>query len=94
MAGKKVEGKKEHKNKPTSKKYSKYKIEGDKITRTHKFCPRCGPGIFLMDSNTRVYCGKCHYAEFEGKKTEEAPKGVPSDTQKGTSESKAEPAKE
>ena len=60
-------GKKSHKNKPTSKKYAQYKIEGDKITR-ERFCPRCGPGIFLMNSQGRVYCGKCHYSEFEGKK--------------------------
>jgi len=60
-------GKKPHKNNPTSKKYSKYKIEGDKITRA-KTCPRCGPGVFLMDSQNRLYCGKCHYSEFQTKK--------------------------
>ncbi len=27
-------GKKPHKNKPTSKKYTKYKIDGDTVTRT------------------------------------------------------------
>lgn len=63
-------GKKPHKNKLTSKKYKKYKIEGDKIIR-EKCCPRCGPGIFLLSSNGRVYCGKCHYTEFESKKVEE-----------------------
>ncbi len=65
--GKKGEkkGKKAHKNKPTSKKYSKYKIEGNKIKRTERFCPRCGPGIFLMSSQNRFYCGKCHYSEFQ-----------------------------
>lgn len=57
-------GKKKHVNQPTSKKYSKYKIEGDKIVRTAKFCPRCGPGVFLMNAKGRVYCGKCHYTEF------------------------------
>lgn len=62
-------GKKPHKNKPTSKKYLKYKIEGDKITR-ERFCPRCGPGIFLMSSQKRFYCGKCHYTEFETKSKE------------------------
>ena len=56
-------GKKPHKNKPTSKKYTKYKIVGDKVTR-EKCCPRCGPGIFLADHKTRLYCGKCHYTEF------------------------------
>lgn len=64
-------GKKAHKNKPTSKKYTKYKIEGDNASH-EKFCPRCGPGVFLMQAKDRVYCGKCHYAEFVTKsKTEE-----------------------
>lgn len=58
-----AEGKKTKKNKPTSKKYTKYKIEGDSIIR-EKSCPRCGPGIFLMKTNNRTYCGKCHYTEF------------------------------
>jgi small subunit ribosomal protein S27Ae len=71
MAGKDKQGKKPHKNKPTSKKYTKYKIDGDKITREGKTCPRCGPGIFLMNSQGRLYCGKCHFSEFEGKKVEE-----------------------
>lgn len=62
-------GKKAHKNKPTSKKYSKYKVEGNSVTR-ESVCPRCGPGVFLMVSQGRKYCGKCHYAEFEGKKPE------------------------
>jgi small subunit ribosomal protein S27Ae len=57
-------GKKPHKNKPTSKKYTKYKIEGEKLSR-EKFCPRCGPGIFLMKASNRLYCGKCHYTEFQ-----------------------------
>ncbi len=69
MAKKEKKGKKAHKNKPTSKKYTKYKIEGDKVIR-EKTCPRCGPGIFLMNSQGRLYCGKCHYSEFESKKKE------------------------
>lgn len=68
MAKKAVgQGKKPHKNKPTSKKYSKYKIEGNTIKR-ERFCPRCGPGIFLMNHQGRLYCGKCHYSEFTSKK--------------------------
>ncbi|MAG11074.1 30S ribosomal protein S27ae [Candidatus Pacearchaeota archaeon] len=69
----KKKGKRPHKNKPTSKRYTKYKIEGDKATRT-KTCPRCGPGIFLMTAKDRIYCGKCHYSEFEGKKNSEEEK--------------------
>jgi small subunit ribosomal protein S27Ae len=67
MADKGKKGKKPHKNKPTSKKYSHYKIDGDKITRQKSSCPRCGPGVFLMNSQRRLYCGKCHYSEFESK---------------------------
>ena len=60
------EGKKPHVNKPTSVRYKMYKIQGDKIVRG-KFCPRCGPGIFLMIAKDRHYCGKCHYTEFGSK---------------------------
>jgi len=62
----KIKGKKKHKNNPTSKKSSKYTIQGDKLIRA-KYCPRCGPGIFLMVTKDRVYCGKCHYTEFNKK---------------------------
>jgi small subunit ribosomal protein S27Ae len=65
-------GKKPHKNKPTSKKYTKFKIDGDKVTRA-KNCPRCGPGVFLMDTDNRLYCGKCSYTEFKGKNNSEKP---------------------
>ncbi len=58
-----TKGKKKPKNKPTSKKYTKYKIEGDKIIR-EKYCPRCGPGVFLMNGGNRFYCGRCKYTEF------------------------------
>jgi small subunit ribosomal protein S27Ae len=70
MAKKKIvkKGKKKHQNNPTSKKYSKYKIEGNTIKRELRFCPKCGPGIFLAKSQGRHYCGKCHYTEFEAKK--------------------------
>jgi len=68
MAKKKIvkKGKKKHINKPTSKKYTKYKIEGGKLKK-ERFCPRCGPGVFLLVAKDRVYCGKCHYSEFTAK---------------------------
>jgi ubiquitin-small subunit ribosomal protein S27Ae len=68
MAKKKIvkKGKKKHVNKPTSKKYTKYKIEGGKLKK-ERFCPRCGPGVFLLIAKDRVYCGKCHYSEFSKK---------------------------
>lgn len=61
-------GKKPHKNKPTSKKYSYYSVKGEDVSRIRKYCPRCGPGIFLADHKTRLFCGKCHYTEFIDKK--------------------------
>ena len=62
-ASKEREGKKPHKNKPTSKKYEHYKVSGDKV-ESSKHCPRCGPGIFLAKHENRLFCGKCHYTEF------------------------------
>ncbi len=59
----KIKGKKKHKNMPTSQKSKFYKIEGGKIVR-ERYCPRCGPGVFLMKAKDRLYCGKCHYTEF------------------------------
>jgi small subunit ribosomal protein S27Ae len=60
-------GKKPHRNKPTSRKYTKYKTEGNKIIR-EKTCPRCGAGVFLMQAKNRLYCGRCHYTEYISKK--------------------------
>jgi len=60
------QGKKPHKNKPTSQKWKMYTISGDKITRA-KSCPRCGPGVFLANRQNRVHCGKCNYTEFSKK---------------------------
>lgn len=63
--------KRKRKNKPTSKKYAKYKIEDGKLIR-EKNCPRCGAGVFLMKADNRMYCGKCHYTSFEKKETKKA----------------------
>lgn len=65
-------GKKPHKNKPTSKKYTKYKIGDDGSIKRERYCPRCGPGVFLINSQGRLYCGRCHYSEFESKNKEKA----------------------
>lgn len=62
----KIKGKKKHKNKATSKKYTKYKVEGGKLTKARS-CPRCGPGVFLSQGQGRLYCGKCHFTEFSKK---------------------------
>jgi len=60
----KIKGKKKHKNKPTSKKYTKYKLKSGSLVK-EKSCPRCGPGIFLSTGQGRLYCGKCHFTEYK-----------------------------
>lgn len=40
-----------------------YDVKGDALTRTHKSCPKCGPGIFLAEHADRRSCGKCGYSE-------------------------------
>ncbi|MBR4202892.1 MAG: 30S ribosomal protein S27ae, partial [Candidatus Methanomethylophilaceae archaeon] len=39
------------------KKSSSYQVDGDKITRTKQFCPKCGPGTFMAVHKDRVSCG-------------------------------------
>ncbi|MCX6689616.1 MAG: 30S ribosomal protein S27ae [Methanoregula sp.] len=42
-----------------------FKVEGDKVTTTKKYCPRCGPGVIMAEHKDRVACGKCGYTEFK-----------------------------
>jgi small subunit ribosomal protein S27Ae len=48
-----------------------FKIEGNKIVRQRKNCPKCGDGVFLADHKNRLSCGKCGYTEFKAKGQEE-----------------------
>ena len=45
-----------------------YTVSGNSVTRKNKFCPKCGPGIFLASHKDRVVCGKCGYMEKTSKK--------------------------
>lgn len=58
-------GKKKRSNKKPSERWKKYNLSGDKVTKTARFCPRCGQGIFLAEAKNRLFCGKCHYVEFK-----------------------------
>ena len=58
--------KKQIKNKVPSKVWTKYKLEGDKLTKK-QMCPKCGEGYFLAEHKNRVTCGKCSYVEFKSK---------------------------
>ncbi|MDE1821144.1 MAG: 30S ribosomal protein S27ae [Euryarchaeota archaeon] len=51
-----------------------YSVKGDALTRTHAFCPKCGPGVVLAahaSPSPRRSCGKCGYSEAD---TAPAPK--------------------
>ncbi len=42
-----------------------YTIEGDKLVRKRKECPKCGGGTFMAQHADRLACGKCGYTEFQ-----------------------------
>ncbi|MFO7677453.1 MAG: 30S ribosomal protein S27ae [Thermoplasmatota archaeon] len=50
------------------KKREIFKVEGDKIVRLRRNCPKCGDGVFLAEHKDRVNCGTCGYTEFKGSK--------------------------
>ncbi len=47
------------------KKYQFFKVEGDKINRVRRHCPKCGPSVFIAEHKDRFSCGKCGYTEFK-----------------------------
>lgn len=54
------------------KKIEIFDVQGDKIERKRRHCPKCGPGVYLADHKNRFSCGKCGYTEFKsGNKTSE-----------------------
>jgi len=58
MAGKKAA------SDPSDAIHKYYKISGDKITRLHRLCSRCGKGVFMSEHKNRRTCGKCGLTEF------------------------------
>jgi ubiquitin-small subunit ribosomal protein S27Ae len=40
-----------------------YETKGDTLHRTHRACPKCGPGTFLAEHPNRRSCGRCGYSE-------------------------------
>lgn len=50
---------------PAAVKRSAYfAVEGGKAVAQRKYCPRCGPGVFMAQHKDRLSCGKCGYTEF------------------------------
>jgi small subunit ribosomal protein S27Ae len=66
------EKKPEKKEKPKAPKrriqvYKLYKLDGNKLTRLRKECPRCGKGYFMAQHKARLTCGNCGYTTYTTK---------------------------
>ncbi len=44
-----------------------YQMDGERLTRTRRWCPKCGEGTFLAEHHDRASCGRCGYTEFQKK---------------------------
>jgi len=53
------------KKKKSVKKGDFYEVQGDKVQRKKKNCPKCGDGVFLAEHKNRSSCGRCGYTEFK-----------------------------
>ncbi|HDZ35982.1 MAG TPA: 30S ribosomal protein S27ae [Thermococcus sp.] len=53
--------------KKTSQKWKLYEVKDGKVKRKGKFCPRCGPGVFMAEHKDRWSCGRCGYTEWKRK---------------------------
>jgi small subunit ribosomal protein S27Ae len=42
-----------------------YRMEGNRLVRQKRECPKCGAGVFMAQHKDRVSCGKCGYTEFK-----------------------------
>ncbi len=62
MAEKKKDAKKEAKE---PSKRNLYKVEGAKVVRLRRNCPKCGPGVYLGEHKDRNSCGHCGYTEMK-----------------------------
>ncbi len=60
-------GKRQRKKHPKHPKSQLYVLKGEAIERKNRFCPKCGPGVFMAQHKGRLTCGKCGYTELLGR---------------------------
>lgn len=68
-------------------KVSLYEVKDDKVVRTRRTCPECGPGVFLAKHKDRESCGRCGHTQFT--KKEESKKEEPKKEKKGSEKAEA-----
>jgi len=51
--------------KKSVKRSAYFTVSGKTATATRRYCPNCGPGVFLGEHKDRVSCGKCGFTEFK-----------------------------
>jgi len=59
-----AKGKRKGKKELKTRIHTYYEIKGGKIRRLRKFCPVCGPGVFMAQHKDRLSCGRCGYTEW------------------------------
>ena len=42
-----------------------FEVSGESVKRKNRYCPKCGPGVFMATHKDRYSCGKCGYAEWK-----------------------------
>lgn len=62
---KEAKGKKSRKKHESKKKGLYYEAKENSLDRKKRYCPKCGPGIFLAEHSDRYSCGKCSYTEWK-----------------------------
>ncbi|MDD5148004.1 MAG: 30S ribosomal protein S27ae [Candidatus ainarchaeum sp.] len=63
MAEKEKAAKKQGKKKKS--KQALFEVSGETVKRKNRYCPKCGPGIFMAAHKDRFACGKCGYTEWK-----------------------------
>ena len=49
------------------KKSAFYDTSSGVVKRKKKFCPKCGPGVFMAEHKDRFNCGACAYTDMKSK---------------------------
>jgi len=68
MGGRKRKQKSHEKKQATPRNKNKgpmWTVQGDKVVRSRRSCPKCGPAVFMAEHYDRSHCGSCGYTLFK-----------------------------